>query len=60
MTQPKEVPEGCMEIPGFIIDVFDGSAWLTQDGKVTSRWEERGFWQTIEEAEEMMQRVLNL
>lgn len=55
----KPVPEGCMEIPGYILDVFNGSAWITQDGHVTDKWEERGVWPTPEAAAEMMQRCLN-
>ena len=55
----RGVPEGCMEIPGYILDVFDGSAWITQDGRVTDKWAERGVWPTPEAAAEMMERCLS-
>ncbi len=55
----RGVPEGCQEIPGYILDVFDGSAWITQDGKVTDKWHERGIWPTPEAAAEAMQRCLS-
>ena len=55
----RGVPPGCQEIPGYILDVFDGSAWITQDGKVTDKWHERGIWPTPEAAAEMMQRCLS-
>lgn len=48
--QPKEPPPGCQEIPGFILDVFDGSAWMRADGTVTDKWAERGVWPTLEDA----------
>jgi hypothetical protein len=54
----RDVPAGCQEIPGYILDVFDGSAWITQDGRVTDNWHERGVWPTPEAAEEMMQQFL--
>lgn len=50
MVRLREPPEGCQEIPGFILDIFDGSAWLTQTGQVTDKWEERGIWPTEEAA----------
>lgn len=43
---------------GFIIDVFDGSAWITQDGRVTDKWDERGVWLTQDEASAAMRRFL--
>jgi hypothetical protein len=56
----RDVPAGCQEIPGYILDVFDGSAWITQDGRITDKWHERGIWPTPEAAAEMMQRCLSL
>jgi len=50
--EPKQVPEGCVECPGYILDMFDGSVWITQDGRVTDKWEERGVWPTFEAAEQ--------
>ncbi len=66
VMKPKEyapairgVPEGCQEIPGYILDVLNGSAWITQDGQVTDKWKERGIWPTPEAAAEMMERCLS-
>ena len=56
----RGVPAGCQEIPGYILDVFDGSAWITQDGRVTDKWHERGVWPTPEAAKEMMHRCLSI
>lgn len=53
----QEIPAGCQEIPGYILDVFDGSARITQDGRVTDKWQERGIWPTPEAAAEMMQQL---
>ena len=58
MTPPKEPPEGCQEIPGFIVDLFEGSAWLTKDLQVTTVWAERGVWATQEEAKKAMMTVM--
>jgi hypothetical protein len=52
--KPKPAPAGSQEAPGFILDVFDGSAWMTKDGQVTTEWKERGVWGTYEEAEKAM------
>jgi hypothetical protein len=54
MTLPKEPPEGCQEIPGYIVDLFEGSAWLTKDLQVTTVWSERGVWATQDEANAAM------
>lgn len=54
----REVPPGCEEHPGFILDVFDGSAWITQDGRVTTEWAERGVWPTEEAAAQAMHQFL--
>lgn len=43
---------------GYIIDIFDGSAWLTRDLKVTTQWHERGIWTTSEEAKAAMDEAL--
>lgn len=50
----QDVPEGCQEIPGFILPIsnLEKPAWLTQDGKVTYVWNERGVWHTEKEAKE--------
>jgi hypothetical protein len=52
------VPPECVEAPGYILDLFDGSAWMTQDGRVTDKWNERGVWPTAESASEAMRRFL--
>jgi len=57
MTPPKEPPKGCQEIPGYIVDLFEGSAWLTKDLQVTTVWAERGVWATQEEANKAMTAV---
>ena len=57
-TPPKDPPEGCQEIPGFSIDFFEGSAWLTKDGQITNEWSKRGVWSTEEEAREAYEKVL--
>ena len=54
MTPPKEPPEGCQEIPGYIVELFEGSAWLTLGLGVTTVWSERGVWATQEEAHAAM------
>jgi len=57
MTPPKEPPKGCQEIPGYIVDLFEGSAWLTKGLQVTTVWAERGVWATQEEANKAMTAV---
>lgn len=57
-TPPREPPTGCHEIPGFIIDFFKGSAWLTKDGQITNEWSKRGVWATEAEAREAYEKVL--
>jgi len=51
--KPKEPPECCQEIPGFICVVVEGCAWLTKEGDVTTDWNRRGVWDTTEEAKEV-------
>lgn len=41
---------------GYCIDMFDGSVRITQDGKVTDKWEERGTWPMLDEAEAARER----
>ncbi len=53
MDELIEPPAGCMEIPGFIM-IVKGGGWLTKDGKVTENFEERGVWETPEDAEMAM------
>jgi hypothetical protein len=55
---PKEPPKGCMEIPGYICEVVEGSAWLTKDGKLTTVWQERGVWNTPEEAQKAAEKAM--
>ena len=52
----REVPKGHQPAPGFILDVFDGSAWLRADGSVTDKWEERGVWATEASARDALDR----
>jgi len=58
MTPPRNPPPACQEIPGFIVDLFEGSAWLTNDLQVTTVWAERGVWATQEEAKKAMMAVM--
>jgi hypothetical protein len=58
MNPPKEPPEGCQEAPGYIVDLFEGSAWLTLGLGVTTNWSERGIWATQEEAQAAMVAVM--
>lgn len=48
-----EPPEGCLEIKGFILVIVPGECWLTQEGKVTSVFSERGVWETVEASNEV-------
>lgn len=43
-------PPGCQEIPGVILVVEVGKAWLRADGTVTEVWTERGVWPTEADA----------
>ena len=52
----RAVPKGHQPAPGFILDVFDGSAWLRADGSVTDKWEERGVWATEASARDALDR----
>lgn len=56
---PRTLLTGSHHIQGYILDMFDGSAWITQDGQVTDKWEERGIWPTYEAASEMMKKCLS-
>ncbi len=51
MDKPIDPPPGCQEIPGFILVVFGGRVWFTQDGELTNDWNKRGVWKTVQEAE---------
>lgn len=46
----REVPPGCIEIPGIILEIRGGKAWITQDGQITTDWRKRGVWPTAVEA----------
>lgn len=47
-----EAPKGCLEINGFILVLEVGKYWITQDGKATSDFDQRGIWETAEESNE--------
>ena len=51
MSEIQEPPTGCMEIAGFILVIEEGKSWLTKDGVSTTNFNERGIWDTPEEAE---------
>jgi len=51
MEKAIEPPTGCMEIPGYILTVKNGKAWITSGGQVTSNFAERGVWGSQEDAD---------
>lgn len=57
--KPKEPPEGCQEIPGFILPLPCGKRWYTKDGRITIHWRERGVWPTAEAARKAMCRFFS-
>lgn len=57
MSEPREVPAGCQEIPGFILMTSDEREWFTQDGRLTQKWSELGVWPTREEANEFLNQL---
>ena len=42
---------GSANFPGYCIDMFEGSVWLTKEGKITPNYDDRGIWMTLPEAE---------
>lgn len=48
---PPELRDGCQEILGFSV-VLKPDWWLTQDGRQTIIWDQRGIWKTEQEAQE--------
>jgi hypothetical protein len=46
-----------MEMPGFILVVKPGEAWLRADGTVTCDWDHRGVWGTAEDAEAALEAM---
>lgn len=54
----KPIPAGAQEAPGYIVDIFDGSAWLTKDLMITDKWSERGVWPTANAAQKAMDEFL--
>jgi hypothetical protein len=55
----KEPPDGCIEIPGFIIVVSEEKAWLTKDGNVTDDFKQRGVWETEKEVEDAIDKFFD-
>ena len=49
----------CIKSPGYFIEVAEGSAWLTKDGSVTTEWNERGLWETREQARRALMESMN-
>ena len=39
-----------LNFPGYCIEMFEGSVWLTKEGKITPNYDERGIWMTLPEA----------
>ena len=54
----REVPPGCIEIPGIILEIRGGKAWITQDGQITTDWRQRGIWATEAGAIAVLNRVV--
>jgi len=54
----QEPPKGTQAIPGYILPVFGGSAWITQAGEITNDWQKRGVWKTPEDAQAMMDSII--
>jgi len=54
----RGVPPGCLPTPGYILDILNGSCWITQAGTVTDKWHERGIWPTPEAAAAARRRYL--
>ena len=53
----REVPPGCIEIPGIILEIRGGKAWITQAGQITTDWRQRGIWPTAVEAIAVLDQV---
>lgn len=53
------VPPGCMEAPGYILTLRTGPGWITLDGRMTDKWQERGVWPTPEAADKARQKFLS-
>lgn len=50
-------PIGCIETEGFILVNEIGKLWLRKDLTITDIWEERGIWETAEDAETALNRL---
>ena len=56
MNTPIEPPDGCLEIPGFILVIEEGKSWFTQYGDVTRDFDKRGVWETAGDADQARNR----
>ena len=56
MNTPIEPPDGCLEIPGFILVTEEGKSWFTQYGDVTRDFDKRGVWETAGDADQARNR----
>ena len=56
MNTPIEPPDGCLEIPGFILVTEEGKSWFTQYGDVTRDFDKRGVWDTAGDADQARNR----
>lgn len=45
-----EPPKECLEIPGVLLVIEPGRLWLSKDGVITDQWNERGIWETEQDA----------
>ena len=56
---PQEPPQGCQEIPGYILPIRQGG-WLTQNLTVTHIWQHRGIWPTPEAAQAALDKAVEI
>ena len=53
----REVPPGCIEVPGIVLELPGGRQWITQAGQITNEWRQRGIWPTAVEAIAVLDRA---
>ena len=50
---------GTVRSNGYYIEVAPGGPWLTRGYGVTARFDERGVWQTLHDAQEAVEKALS-
>ena len=53
----REVPPGCIEVPGIVLELPGSRQWITQAGQITNEWRQRGVWATDAEAQAVLDRI---